>query len=100
MEIMTAVNYGIPVTVVLLNNSSLGLVRKNQFYNYNGRFIASDFVNPKYEKLADAFGINYFMIAAETDIEAVFRKVDFLKDINLIELILNKDEFPNYSSGR
>lgn len=100
MEIMTAVNYGIPVTVVLLNNSSLGLVRKNQFYNYNGRFIASDFVNPNYKKLADSFGINYFNVSTEADVEAVFRKVDFAGNINLIELILNKDEFPNYSSGR
>ncbi|MDA8431595.1 MAG: thiamine pyrophosphate-binding protein, partial [Nitrospiraceae bacterium] len=56
MEIMTAVNYGIPLTVVMLNNSSLGLVRKNQFYNYNGRFIASEFVNPDYRKLAGSFG--------------------------------------------
>ena len=53
MEIMTAVNYDIPLTVVLLNNSSLGLVRKNQFYNYNGRFISSEFSNPDYQKLAD-----------------------------------------------
>lgn len=100
MEIMTAVNYGIPITVVLLNNSSLGLVRKNQFYNYDGRFIASDFVNPDYKKLADSFGINYFRVAAECDAENVFTKVDFRNNINLIELMLNKDEFPNYSSGR
>lgn len=100
MEIMTAVNYGIPVTVVLLNNSSLGLVRKNQFYNYDGRFIASDFINPDYRKLADSFGINYFRIAAECDAEGVFTKVDVRNNINLIELILKKDEFPHYSSGR
>jgi acetolactate synthase-1/2/3 large subunit len=100
MEIMTAVNYGIPVTVVLLNNSSLGLVRKNQFYNYNGRFIASDFANPDYRKFADSFGIDYFRIATEIEVETVFSEVNFRDRINLIELILNKDEFPNYSSGR
>ncbi len=100
MEIMTAVNYKIPVTVVLLNNSSLGLVRKNQFYNYDGRFISSDFVNPDYKKLADSFGINYFMIANEAAARDVFGKIDFRTGINLIEILLNKDEFPNYSSGR
>jgi acetolactate synthase-1/2/3 large subunit len=100
MEIMTAVNYGIPVTVVLLNNSSLGLVRKNQFYNYDGRFIASDFINPDYRKIADSFGINYFRVEAESDAEGVFSKVDVRNNINLIELILKKDEFPHYSSGR
>jgi acetolactate synthase-1/2/3 large subunit len=100
MEIMTAVNYGIPVTVVLLNNSALGLVRKNQFYNYAGRFVASEFVNPDYEKLAAAFNIAYFRVASEDDADSVFGRADFGSKINLIELILDKDEFPKYSSGR
>jgi acetolactate synthase-1/2/3 large subunit len=100
MEIMTAVNHDIPLSVVLLNNSTLGLVRKNQFYNYSGRFIASEFVNPDYAKLAGAFGIRYFRVASEAEADTVLPKVDFQHDINLIELILNKDEFPKYSSGR
>lgn len=100
MELMTAVNYNIPVTVVLLNNSSLGLVRKNQFYNYDGRFIASEFINPDYKKLAESFGINYYMIATESAARDVFGKIDFRAGINLVEVMLNKDEFPNYSSGR
>jgi acetolactate synthase-1/2/3 large subunit len=100
MEIMTAVNYNIPVTVVLLNNSALGLVRKNQFYNYGGRFVASEFINPDYEKLASAFTIGYFRVASEDAADSVFDKVDFESKINLIELILDKDEFPKYSSGR
>lgn len=100
MEIMTAVNYNIPVTVVLLNNSSLGLVRKNQFYNYNARFIASDFINPDFAKLADSFTINYFRVASPPDADAVFRTADFSNHINLIDIILDKDEFPRYSSGR
>jgi acetolactate synthase-1/2/3 large subunit len=100
MEIMTAVNYNIPVTVVLLNNSALGLVRKNQFYNYGGRFIASEFINPDYGKLAAAFSISYFRVANEGEADSVFKKADFGSKINLIELILDKDEFPKYSSGR
>jgi len=100
MEIMTAVNYRIPVSIVLLNNASLGLVRKNQLYNYGGRYIASDFINPDYEKLADSFGINYFRVASGTDAAEVFEKADFDNKINLIEVMLEKDEFPRYSSGR
>ena len=100
MEIMTAVSHGIPLTVILLNNSTLGLVRKNQFYNYSGRFIASEFVNPDYGKLAESFGINYFRVESEAAADTVVGRVDFAHDINLIELILDKDEFPRYSSGR
>lgn len=100
MEMMTAVNYNIPITVVLLNNSSLGLVRKNQMYNYGGRFIASDFVNPDYRKLAESFAINHFRVTSVQDADTVFKIVDFKGGINLIELILNKNEFPRYSSAR
>ncbi|MDA8432673.1 MAG: thiamine pyrophosphate-dependent enzyme, partial [Nitrospiraceae bacterium] len=89
-----------PLTVVMLNNSSLGLVRKNQFYNYNGRFIASEFVNPDYRKLADSFGIEYFRVGTESEADGIFDKVNFREKTNLIELILNKNEFPTYSSGR
>ncbi|MDH4232625.1 MAG: thiamine pyrophosphate-binding protein [Nitrospirota bacterium] len=100
MEIMTAVNYNVPVTIILLNNASLGLVRKNQFYNYSGRFIASEFINPDYRKLAESFGIEYFRVASDEDAASVFKTADFRNNINLVELILDKDEFPNYSSGR
>ena len=100
MEIMTAVNYNIPVSVILLNNASLGLVRKNQFYNYAGRFIASEFINPDYRKLAESFGIEYFRVATLPEAESLFRTADFSNRINLVELILDKDEFPIYSSGR
>jgi len=100
MELMTAVNYRIPLTVVLLNNASLGLVRKNQFYNYSGRFIASEFINPDYKKLAGSFNIAYFRVASVEDSQEVLASADFQNRINLIELILEKDEFPTYSSGR
>ncbi len=100
MEIMTAVNYNIPISIVLLNNSSLGLVRKNQFYNYNARFIASEFTNPDYKKLSDSFNIDYFRVASTSDADSAFKTIDFRNKITLIDLILDKDEFPKYSSGR
>ncbi len=100
MEIMTAVNHSVPLTVVLLNNSSLGLVRKNQHYNYHDRFISCDFINPDYELLARSFGINHWRVTSEADIDHVLAGAKFDNGINLIEVIMYKDNFPNYSSGR
>jgi acetolactate synthase-1/2/3 large subunit len=100
MEIMTAVNHNIPVSIILLNNASLGLVRKNQFYNYAGRFIGCEFTNPDYRKLAESFNIKYFRVSTLTEAESVFKTADFRDNINLVELILDKDEYPRYSSGR
>ncbi len=100
MEIMTAVNHSVPLLVVLLNNSSLGLVRKNQHYNYHDRFISCDFVNPDYELLARSFGINHRRITSQEDIDQVLAEGVLDSGINLVEVMMYKNNFPNYHSGR
>lgn len=100
MEIMTAVNYGIPLNIVMFNNSTMGLIRKNQFQQYEERFINCDFINPDYEVLAKSFGINHQRIENKDDLDALFSSTDFSNAINLIEVMIDKDAFPNYSSRR
>ncbi len=100
MEIMTAVNYGIPLNVVVFNNSTMSLIRKNQFQLYDKRFIDCDFVNPDYRYLALSFGINHKKIETEADLDDLFARSDLANAINLIEIMIDKDAFPNYLSGR
>lgn len=100
MEIMTAVNYDKPLNIILFNNSSMGLIRKNQVQSYDNRFIDCDFNNPDYKKLADSFGINHQLIESENNLDSLFANTDFSTGINLIEIIIDKDAFPNYSSRR
>jgi acetolactate synthase-1/2/3 large subunit len=100
MELMTAVNYGIPVNVVLFNNSTMGLIRKNQFQQYGERYIDCDFVNPDYAKLADAFGIAHWRVETEEDIPPLFDQLDLAQGINLIEIVIDKDAFPDYRTSR
>ena len=100
MEIMTAVNYEKPLNIVLFNNSSMGLIRKNQIQSYDNRFIDCDFINPDYAKLAESFGINHVLIESESNLNAMFETSDFNNGINLIEIVIDKNAFPNYSSRR
>ena len=100
MEIMTAVNYGISLNIVLLNNQTLGLIRKNQHQQYEHRLLNCDFENPDFEMLAKSFGINYFRVEAEQDCHDCFSSINFSQGINLIELIIDRDAYPNYSSRR
>lgn len=56
-NLATAVVQNIPVTVVILNNRSLGMVRQWQELFFNKRFVAVDLgPTPDFEKLAEAFG--------------------------------------------
>ena len=100
MEIMTAVNYDYPLNIVLFNNASMGLIRKNQHQLYQQRFIDCDFENPDYAALAQSFGIEHVRIDAAEQCRAVFSTLDFHHKINLIEIVLDQDAYPNYSSKR
>ncbi len=100
MEIMTAVNYAIPLNVVVINNASMGLIRKNQFQLYGERYIDCDFVNPDFQLLAQSFGINHRKIECEADLDDLFAHADLEGSINLIEIMLDKNAFPTYLSAR
>ena len=100
MELMTAVNYKLPITVVMFNNSSMGLIRKNQYQSYGQRYIDCEFENPDYALLARSFGIEYQRVATAADLDGLFADTDFAGKINLVEIMLDKDAFPNYNSLR
>ena len=100
MELMTAVNYNQPLNVVLFNNGTMGLIRKNQYQLYRRRFINCDFINPNYEDLARSFGISYKRVTTNADLDELFEDYDLSGGINLIDIELDKDAFPNYSSKR
>lgn len=100
MEIMTAVNYQLALNIVLINNSTMGLIRKNQQQQYQQRFIDCDFDNPDYAALAQSFGIHHVRIETSLQCDQVFQTLDFSRGINLIEIIVERDAYPNYASKR
>ncbi|MCA1979729.1 MAG: thiamine pyrophosphate-binding protein, partial [Thiobacillus sp.] len=95
-EMMTAANYGIPLNVVVINNGTLSLIRKNQFQHYGGRYIDCDFANPDFGLLAQAFGARHHRVATPADLDALFGDVDLEHGFNLIEILLDKEAFPRY----
>jgi len=99
MELMTAVNYNIPLNVVLFNNNTMGLIRKNQHHLYRDRFIDCDFTNPDYALLAKSFGVHHARVESKQDL-AKLSALDFRQGINLIEVLIDQDAYPNYSSRR
>ncbi|MDQ7074617.1 MAG: thiamine pyrophosphate-binding protein [Gammaproteobacteria bacterium] len=100
MEIMTAVNYKKPLNIVMFNNATMGLIRKNQHQQYHDRFINCDFINPDYQQLAQSFGIEYKKVSSETDLDCLFSDFDLKNTITLIDIDIDKDAFPNYASRR
>ncbi len=55
-EFATAVQYGLPILVVLLDNGMYGTIRMHQEREYPGRVSATRLKNPDFRAYAEAFG--------------------------------------------
>jgi acetolactate synthase-1/2/3 large subunit len=55
-EFATAVQYELPVVVVVCDNASYGTIRMHQERHFPGRVIATDLRNPDFAAYARAFG--------------------------------------------
>lgn len=55
-EFATAVQYGLPIIVIVCDNASYGTIRMHQEREYPGRVVATDLKNPDFAAYARAFG--------------------------------------------
>lgn len=70
-EFATAVQYNIPVIVVILDNSMFGTIRMHQEMNYPKRVIGTTLINPDFSEYAIAFGgIGFHVKTTEEFFEA------------------------------
>jgi len=74
-ELATAVNYGLPVKIVILNNGFLGMVRQWQELFYGKRYSHSDIANvPDFVKLAEAYGAVGLRATRPGEVETTLKK--------------------------
>jgi acetolactate synthase-1/2/3 large subunit len=70
-ELATLRRYGVAVKVLLLDNSSLGLVRQWQELFFDGNYSEIDLSdNPDFVKVAEAFGVEAFRISRREEVQA------------------------------
>lgn len=74
-ELCTAVNYRLPVKVVILNNMYLGMVRQWQELFWEHRYSSVCIAcQPDFVKLAEAYGAHGYRIEALEELEDVLRE--------------------------
>ncbi|MDL2268941.1 biosynthetic-type acetolactate synthase large subunit [Desulfosarcina sp. OttesenSCG-928-A07] len=74
-EMATAMQYQLPVKVVILNNRFLGMVRQWQELFYDKCYACTELDHaPDFVKLAEAFGATGFRATRSDEVEAVLRK--------------------------
>lgn len=73
-ELMTCVDYKIPVKIAVINNGYLGMVRQWQEKLFDKHYSQTPISSPDYVKLAEAYGILGLRITDESQIDEALDK--------------------------
>jgi acetolactate synthase-1/2/3 large subunit len=101
-ELSTAVQYHVPVKVVILNNHYLGMVRQWQEKFYEERYSHSYMdAMPDFVKLAEAYGAKGFRAEKSSELSATLRAAFAEAGPVLVEVVIPKSEgvFPMVPAG-
>jgi acetolactate synthase-1/2/3 large subunit len=101
-ELSTAVQYKVPVKVVIMNNHSLGMVRQWQEKFYEERYSHSYMeAMPDFVKLADAYGAKGFRVEKAADLSATLQAAFAEPGPVLVDAVIPKGEgvYPMVPAG-
>jgi len=102
-ELATSVVEGIPVTVVVLNNSMLGMVAQWQRLFYNRRYAASILKNsPDFVKLAEAYGAQGIRAGSMEEFSRAIKDALTSDVTTVVDIPISPEEnvFPMVPAGR
>jgi acetolactate synthase-1/2/3 large subunit len=98
MEVVTAVNYNIPVKWFILNNQALAMIRDIQDIIFKGRRISTEFVNPDFVKLAEAMGAVGYRITNPSEIESTVKETLGNGRPTVIDVQIDPNEVPSFDA--
>jgi acetolactate synthase-1/2/3 large subunit len=100
-ELGTIMQYDIPVKVLILNNSYLGMVRQWQQLFHGKRYSFTDLANPDFTLLAKAYGVKARRVEQREELAGAIREFFDAADAAFLEVRVGKEEnvFPMIPSG-
>jgi acetolactate synthase-1/2/3 large subunit len=101
-ELATAVQYDLPVKVLIMNNGYLGMVRQWQEMFYDRTYSEVDIsVAPDFVKLAEAYGAAGFRAEQPSELREVMEAALRHEGVAVIDVVVAKEEnvFPMIPAG-
>ena len=101
-ELATAVQYDLPVKILIMNNGYLGMVRQWQEMFYDRTYSEVDIsVAPDFVKLAEAYGAAGFRATQPDELHDVLSAALNHKGVAVIDVVVSKEEnvFPIVPAG-
>lgn len=101
-EMASVVQHKLPVKVVILNNTYLGMVRQWQelFYKHNYSHTSMT-GQPDFVKLAEAYGAEGYRISTEAELESTLRKALASPNPAIVDVVVEPEEdvYPMVPAG-
>ena len=103
-ELSTCLQYDLPIKIINLNNSALGMVKQWQDMQYDGRLSQSTYEDslPDFVKLTESFGHVGIKVEKPEDLESAMKKCFELKDkLVFLDIVIDEDEhvYPMLEAG-
>jgi len=101
-EITTAIQYNIPLKVIIMNNGYLGMVRQWQEMFYQRAYSEVDLsVSPDFVKLAEAHGAQGLRAKTPAELKDVLEKGLSYQGATIMDIVVSKEEnvFPIIPAG-
>ncbi|CAN7514186.1 thiamine pyrophosphate-binding protein [Mesorhizobium sp. LjNodule214] len=90
-EFATAVQYDLPIVVVVVNNGIYGTIRMHQEREYPGRVVATDLKNPDFAALARAYGGHGETVEKTADFAPAFERARASGKPAIVEIRLDPE---------
>ncbi|TIL68105.1 thiamine pyrophosphate-binding protein [Mesorhizobium sp.] len=90
-EFATAVQYDLPIIVVVVNNGIYGTIRMHQEREYPGRVVATDLKNPDFAALARAYGGHGETVDKTADFAPAFERARASGKPSIVEIRLDPE---------
>ena len=100
-ELGTIFQSQVPVKIVLMNNSFLGMVRQWQELFYDSRYSFTELVNPDFSLIARANGLGYRLVEQRGDLADAVAEMKASQGAFLLEVRVESEEnvFPMVPAG-
>jgi len=101
-EIITAIQYRVPLKVLIMNNGYLGMVRQWQEMFYERAYSEVDLsVSPDFVKLAEAYGAKGLRASHPSELKDVLREALEFDGVAIMDIVVSKEEnvFPIVPAG-
>jgi len=100
-ELGTVLQTKVPVKIVVLNNSYLGMVRQWQELFFDRRYASTVMVSPDFVKLAEAYDIKAARVTKRADLANAIKTMIASKESYFLEVVIEQEDnvFPMIPTG-